>query len=162
MDIELTQGFVTTVDDTDNDLSQFKWCAMCPYEKLVYATRHEPTDIGQRPIFMHRVILERVLERPLQSSEWVKHVNGDRLNNQRRNLILATVNDVLVGRRMKNNTSGFVGVTFNKKSNKWQAQLGFNYVNYYLGLHDTPEEAHIAYMVEYRKHYDSSGQTGTD
>lgn len=43
-----------------------------------------------------------------------------------------------------NNTSGYRGVTFDKNTNKWRAQLRYNYKNYYLGLFDTPELAYSA------------------
>lgn len=39
------------------------------------------------------------------------------------------------------NTSGVVGVTWNKRYFKWQAQIGVNKKNIFLGLFDTIDEA---------------------
>ena len=44
----------------------------------------------------------------------------------------------------KNNTSGYVGVDYVKSLSKWRAVLNYNKKRYYLGLYDTPEEAHEA------------------
>ena len=41
----------------------------------------------------------------------------------------------------KNNTSGFIGVCWNKRQNKWQAQITFKNKNYNLGTFDDIKEA---------------------
>jgi hypothetical protein len=43
-----------------------------------------------------------------------------------------------------NNSSGIKGVTFDKKSQKWRAQIMIDGIKIYLGLYDTLEEASIA------------------
>ena len=45
-----------------------------------------------------------------------------------------------------NNLHFAKGYTFNKVSNKYKAQIKFNGKHIYLGLHDTAEEAHEAYL----------------
>lgn len=42
------------------------------------------------------------------------------------------------------NTSGYKGVTWNKKRKKWQAQIQFKKKNYFLGYFDDKEEAYGA------------------
>ena len=39
------------------------------------------------------------------------------------------------------NSSGVKGVFWNKKANKWQAQITIDGIKIHLGLHDTIEEA---------------------
>lgn len=85
--IELTQGQVTLVDDEDYEwLNQWKWYAnKAPYG--FYAMRHS-LKIEGRPrddISMHRIIIMA------QKGEQVDHKDGNRLNNCRSNLRLATV-----------------------------------------------------------------------
>ena len=43
-----------------------------------------------------------------------------------------------------NNTSGYRGVSYSRRDNKWIAQLRHNYKNHYLGSFNTPEEAYKA------------------
>jgi hypothetical protein len=44
------------------------------------------------------------------------------------------------------NSSGFKGVTWSNAAKKWVAQITMHRKNRYLGLFDTPEEAHAAYV----------------
>lgn len=53
----------------------------------------------------------------------------------------------------KNNSSGVRGVTFDKKRNKWVAQITFQRKNYYLGRYDTKEEAIAARKAGEEKYY---------
>lgn len=46
---------------------------------------------------------------------------------------------------MSTNTSGFSGVVRHK--DRWRAQIGIDYRNKHLGLFDTPEAAHAAYVA---------------
>lgn len=46
---------------------------------------------------------------------------------------------------LKNNTSGYTGVTYDKNKKKWLAQIWFKGVHYYLGRYDSKDEAHEAY-----------------
>lgn len=49
--------------------------------------------------------------------------------------------------RYANNTSGFRGVSFHKRTGKWQAYISVNRKQFHIGLYDTPEEAHEAYIA---------------
>ncbi len=51
-------------------------------------------------------------------------------------------------RAMKKGTSGFKGATFHAGVGRWQAQLKFGGKNHYLGLHETPEQANLAYAAK--------------
>jgi hypothetical protein len=75
------------------------------------------------------------------------HRDRNRSNNCIDNLREATATQNGQNRsRMKNNTSGFNGVTFNKKSSKWLSRITINGKLLYLGLFKTPDEAHLAYL----------------
>lgn len=54
----------------------------------------------------------------------------------------------------KNNRSGFKGVEFVKRQNKWRARVSVNYQRKFLGLFDTFQEA-----VDCRKQYDMGAMT---
>ena len=66
------------------------------------------------------------------------HINGNRNDNSIANLRLATRRENTRNTRMrKDNTSGFKGVTFHKKTGKWAAALFINGKTKHLGLFET-------------------------
>ena len=76
----------------------------------------------------------------------IDHRNGKRDDNRFSNLRQATKaqNQQNVVAR-KHNKTGFLGVSLHA-SKKWVAQIRVNGVKKYLGLFDTPEDAHVAYL----------------
>lgn len=77
----------------------------------------------------------------------IDHINGIRDDNRLSNLrpadrFINTQNQ----RRRCTNKSGFIGVSYSEKSKKWKAQIRANHQSYGLGLHETPEAAHLAYL----------------
>lgn len=48
----------------------------------------------------------------------------------------------------KDSTSGYKGVSWHKGTQKWRAKITANKVDCWLGLFDTPQEAHAAYCKE--------------
>lgn len=109
-----------------------------------YAARNIQVNGNRMTYRLHRLIMERILCRPLLPTEQVDHINGDGLDNRRCNLRLATPQQNQGNsRKRSNNRSGFKGVWLH--GNKYQAQIGVNYHTQYLGTFDTPEAAHEAY-----------------
>lgn len=81
------------------------------------------------------------------SESWVvDHTDGDGLNNAWSNLRM--VNRKLNAeniRMYRNNTSGHMGVSWNKSSGKWLARIGHNGKLIYLGRFPSVEEAANVY-----------------
>ena len=76
----------------------------------------------------------------------IDHIDGNGCNNKIKNLRLATNMQNGYNRKMNtNNTSGYKGVSFDKRNNKWVAEIMFNGNHKYLGLFCLPELAHMAY-----------------
>lgn len=72
---------------------------------------------------------------------YLDHKDGNTKNNCIENLREVTHKVNLRNtKKHKSNTSGHTGVYWNKAAGKWQAYAKINYVNYYLGLHDTIQE----------------------
>lgn len=92
-------------------------------------------------IRMHRLILG-VTNPQIK----VDHRFGNRLDNRRKNLRLCTNSQNLANRGInKNNTSGYKGVFYCKYTERWIAQLKYQSYTVWLGRHDTPELAALAY-----------------
>ena len=145
-EIKLTQGKVAFVDDEDYDfLTQWKW-----YYHNGYAKRHGPRP--KRPmIYMHRVILERM---GFTDFEECDHMNRDGIDNRKRNLRPATRQQNVCNRgRLRNNTSGYVGVAWHKDAEKWHARIMINGECLSLGLYENKEDAARAYNKAARKYH---------
>ena len=76
----------------------------------------------------------------------VDHINGNKLDNRKENLRLATnqQNNYNVGPQ-KNNKSGYKGVSWKKDKNKWEAKIRNNNKLKFLGYFDDLVEAGRAY-----------------
>jgi len=89
--------------------------------------------------------------------EWpssvIDHINGDPSDNRISNLRDAThkINAENKRKHHKDSASKMLGVCWHKHRSRWQAHLGHNGKTIYLGLHDTPEAAHEAYLSAKRK-----------
>jgi HNH endonuclease/AP2 domain len=144
--IKLTQGQVALVDDEDYEkLSAFKWHAYFdPDIKSFYSKRNSLTVNGKRhSIIMHREIIHAV------AGESVDHINHDTLDNRRENLRICSNVQNFSNRKMRSdNTSGFKGVSWEKKSRKWKAQLRVNKKIIYSGYFNTAIEAAEVYDRE--------------
>lgn len=143
--ILLTHGKFALVDDRDYEyLSQFKW----HYDSRGYATRN--TTVGGREITirMHRVILGLTSADNCQAD----HVDGNRLNNTRSNLRIATKTENLRNKAMhKNNTTGYKGVYCRR--GRYRAHIQTEGRNIHIGTYNTPEAAARAYDEAAKKYF---------
>jgi HNH endonuclease/AP2 domain len=133
--VPLTQGYEAVIDAADVPLvGGVNWTANVRPQGC-YAYRHKPRpDSG--PIYLHRFLMGDPDELD------VDHVDGDRLNNRRSNLRLATRSQNMQnGKLRKDNTSGHKGVVFIKETGKWRAQVARDGRAMYFGNYATIEEA---------------------
>jgi hypothetical protein len=90
---------------------------------------------------IHRLVANAFIENP-DNKICVDHINCDKINNCVNNLRWATISEnAMNSQKPKNNTSGVKGVTWNKKANKWQAQIRIDGKLIQLGLFDDIEKA---------------------
>lgn len=152
MKISLRGEFVALVDDCDADIAHQGWRLMRGGRGLWYACRGSKTV--PKTVSMHRIILERILGRSLNTGEYCDHINGNGLDNRRANLRLATSSQNGANRRRaSNNSSGYKGVSWNRVTGKWQAMIRVNKRQINLGSYATPEAAHQAYCEAAQKHF---------
>lgn len=138
--IPLTQNQHAIVSVEDGDLAEKKW-----YYRRGYAIRTKPSP-ARGHLYMHRVVLGRVLNREILPGEEVDHIDGNGLNNQRDNLRLATrLQNAKNMSKPRDNTSGFKGVSFDARYNVWVAHISHDGKQHHLGHYETPEQAAKAY-----------------
>jgi len=153
---------VAVVSPEDSDLADFNWCAQ-PSKHTVYGARaiRVPEGEPQTKQLLHRVILQRILDRPLESGECVDHRDGDGLNNRRENLRLAShAENIRNQRKPDNNTSGHKGACWRKDVRKWVAQIGIDGKLKHLGYFDNIEDAAAAYREAADKYHGNFANYG--
>jgi hypothetical protein len=151
--IPLSQGKQTIISKEDADLSEIKWCADNRHGH--YRALRTVTILRvKRAVYLHRVILERVLGRSLDTGELVDHIDGDPLNNCRSNLRVATyAQNSMNSKRQVRSSSGYKGVYWDKRIQRYRAQITCNQKRIRLGTFKTPEEAHEAYKIAAVKYF---------
>lgn len=81
------------------------------------------------------------------------HIDRNALNNRRYNLRQATTSQQQFNqKKQSNNTSGYIGVYWNKNNKRWFAQLGINNQDIHLGYFDNKEDALIARLKAEKKY----------
>jgi hypothetical protein len=138
--IPLTHGRYSIVDATDYEwLMQWKWLAQWDPKKRDYYARRHQSYLGSRVVMvaMHRKILS------VTADMHVDHRNGCGLDNRRKNLRSCTPSQNQHNRptRSRANTSGYTGVSFEKKEKAWRASIGYNRRQLFLGYFATAELA---------------------
>lgn len=150
IEIQLTKGYVAIIDAEDADLTQFNWFSTVSSVGRCYAVRNKPrSERDSRKIYLHQVILSRILGRDLSSGEFSDHINGNTFDNRRLNLRVATKGQNNQNKAIhKNNRTGYKGCTYSKRRRKWVAQISLGGKSHYIGRFNTPEEAHAAYCAK--------------
>ena len=144
-EIKLTQNKITIVSDEDFDyLNQFKWYADTT-NSTPYAKRGNPKSKTGAKIRMHRNIMERIIGRELKRKELVDHIDGNGLNNTRENLRIVTARQNQQNRQYKT-TSKYPGVSWYKRTEKWQTVIQYKGQDIHLGYSDSEEEAYQKYF----------------
>lgn len=107
---------------------------------------------------LHRLAILYVTGEMPPSSIDVDHKDMDRTNNRFLNLrcVSRSVNMQNKHKPSRNNKSGFVGVYLHKQLNRFTAQIRFNGKNRHLGMFDSPEAAHEAYLKAKRQHHEGN------
>lgn len=140
-EVPLTRGYVALVDDEDYDrvVAAGKWQADVPANRnTVYVTRHGRKSLGEpRKVRLHRFIT---------GWSFVDHVNGNGLDNRRSNLRQSDASLNQYNKPVRRDSkSGYKGVEWHKKAQKWRASIYFDGRHISLGLHADIVEAALAH-----------------
>jgi hypothetical protein len=140
---DFKRQWLVMVDDEDYEfLSKFNW----QVDKYNTVQTHKTDKINNTLI--HRLIMN-----PPNGVE-IDHIDGNRLNNRKSNLRFATSSQNKINRGpRKDNTSGFKGVSLNKKLNKYGVRLMIDGKYKHLGLFNNKIEAAKVYNENALKYY---------
>jgi hypothetical protein len=131
--IPLPKGKVALVDETDYErVSVVKW--------YINDSGYASTKMGGKFVLMHRLVSNA------GNSDEVHHVNDNKLDNRKDNLVFCNRSQNLANRPIqKHNTTGFKGVSYDPKNKKFRAAIQFNGKHIFLGRFDGIKDAALAY-----------------
>jgi hypothetical protein len=110
------------------------------------------TYTGKKNIRAHRIAVSLAIGRDLDRWEIVDHLNGDKLDNRLENLRLCTQAENAQNSKLyKNNRTGYRGVVVCRYTGRFVAQIFQDGKSIHLGTHDSPEDAHAAYIKASRE-----------
>lgn len=108
------------IDSNNKWLEKYNW-----YLTLGYAA----TKIKNKTVRMHRLIMN-----PAKKLS-VDHINGNKLDNRTENLRVCThKQNTANSKRSKNNTTGYKGVSIDKRTMKYVVKIGNKYIASFTSL----------------------------
>ena len=132
-----TNMFVMVDDEDFEYFNQWKWhLSDSGYAKRSQHTKLKFKKYKNKIIWMHRLINNT------PRGFLTDHENRNKLDNRRSNLRTAdkSLNGINRGKQ-NNNASGFKGVYWHKKANKWMVDITIKGKYIYLGLYCSIEDA---------------------
>lgn len=135
----LTKNRHALIDNDDWDLvKHFSWRALPT--GYVYTSLKRVNGKRQN-LYLHRLLLG-ITDKATQAD----HIDCNPLNNCRSNLRTCTPSQNQANKRLQqNNTTGYKGIRFHKKTKLWQATIKHNGRTISLRYHKTKEDAYKAY-----------------
>jgi hypothetical protein len=136
-------------DDLPESITKWRW----RLNNSGYVMRD--TTAGNRKTRVHFILHREVLGVPREQKCHVDHINGDRLDNRRENLRVATPSENHQNRPVRTRRGTYRGVTWKvgkSGKGKWCARATIDYKTYHVGYYDDEEAAALAVMEWRREH----------
>lgn len=123
--------------------------------KPIHGDGYGMVGIDGKVYLTHRVIW--LLVHKAWPENAIDHIDRNPMNNKISNLreVSKAENQHNADLR-RDNSSGYIGVSFHKCTGKYQAQICLNGKNINLGLFNTTEEAYLAYQLAKIKYHPTS------
>lgn len=146
-DLDVLRGVISY----DPETGAFTWVTNRGYKAVAGATAGTVSSAGYVTIMVnmkryqaHRLAYK--MHYGAEPTELIDHIDGDKTNNRISNLrVASSVQNQGNSKKPHNNRSGIKGVSWNKKMQRWVAQIGMHKKRVYLGGFATKEEAAKAY-----------------
>lgn len=133
--IALSKNKYALIDDEDLEIiSKYKW---------YFDGRYARNKLG----YMHRFIMN------YPKNYQVDHINGNKLDNRKENLRLATSSQNHVNSLKNIGLSNFKGVRKQAGRNKWRVDIQYNKKKIYIGNFENKKEAAMTYNYFAREIY---------
>jgi hypothetical protein len=156
-------GLIAWISPEDEELTKFSWLLKTAGSKEFphyYAHRRWKMGSLRGEYWLHNSVWELMFNADLPKGFLVDHINGDKLDNRRENLRLATRMDNEANKRKRRTQSGgapssqYKGVTEVKdgRKKKWRATITVEHRQIKLGAYYTEVEGAEAYN-DAAKHY---------
>jgi len=118
----------TKIDlDDINKIKNYKWC---------FDNNYAGTKINNKTIRLHQLILGK------KQGYEIDHKNHDTFDNRKQNLRFATKSQNGMNKKItKNNISGYVGVFWINREQRWTARIIINQKYIHLGLFNNKQDA---------------------
>lgn len=95
--------------------------------------------VNNRNVKLHRYLMEEYNRELL-----IDHINRNTLDNRKCNLRIADYQKNSFNRGIRSdNTTGYIGIDYNKVTNKWRAKIRYNNIDIHLGYFKDINEALI-------------------
>lgn len=88
----------------------------------------------------------------------IDHINNNPLDNRKSNLRIVTARQNSMNCKSRKGSSKYIGVSFDKKSKKWKAQIRPNGKQIYLGRFDDEIEAAKVRDIATKKYFGEHGK----
>lgn len=110
-----------------------------------YVTRSKYKSFPDSPRLMHRLIMERILDKKLMPKDICDHINGDKKDNRRENLRIVDA----VGNAQNRSYPKTRGSSWVKGVNKWLSRVTHKGKRIDLGYYESREDA--IFMAEQKR-----------
>jgi hypothetical protein len=145
--IPLSRGQTTTV--SPEDFTYLNQIGRWRLSNKGYAVHYTADDEGARKVlYMHRLVMARILGHPIPPGMQVDHVDRNRRHNTRANLRLATRSQNQAHKGRQKNTALAKGIS--RHAGKYQVRLRYYGQRLHLGSYATLAQAQQVYATAHR------------
>jgi hypothetical protein len=128
-----------------------KWCCS---NDLKPTPKYINIGINKKMYYLHRLIYKYHNEdfdlTDSSKNNQIDHININPLDNRIENLRILTCSENCRNKnKLKNCSSKYIGVSWNKQNSKWEAKIRIDGKKKHLGLFDNEQEAREAYKKKY-------------
>lgn len=113
--------------------------------------KYVETKVKRQNILLHMLIMK---DKYNINTEQPDHINRNRMDNRNENLRISTLSQNGANKGISiRNTSGIIGVTWDKNRDKWKVMITYQHKHMNIGRYDNFEDAVFARLEAEKKHF---------